>query len=469
MKDISNNVKKVVMLFLICFILLITYLFYFELVESPSIKQSTYNRRLWAKRESVIRGSILDRNNNILAKTEVNSEGSSKRIYPYKDIFVHALGYVEPNYGITGLEKSFDSYLIGEEPFDVSTLLDNSNLGKGYDIKTTLDYNVQKMAYDMLGDNKGAVVVINPQTGEIISLVSKPSYDPMELNANWEVISKDDKNAPMINRATTGVYPPGSTFKIITAASALSNIKDIQSKEFKDEGVLKFNDNEQISNYDNKKYGNIKLNEAFALSSNVVFAGLGIDLGNGNLKDTAEKFLFNNEIKVEGVSVRQSTFPSLDSFKKGEIAQSAIGQGTVLATPFQMALIAATIANDGIMKESFLVSEVLDGNGSSIKSFNQQNSTRIIPAEDASVIKGYMREVVENGTGSNAAIDDIQVCGKTGTAEYSSDKDKTHAWFVGFAPMENPKVAIAVIVEDGGTGGSLSAKIAREVIKEALK
>jgi cell division protein FtsI/penicillin-binding protein 2 len=469
MEYISNNVKKVIMIFLVCFILLITYLFYFELVEAPSIEQSDYNRRLWAKRESIIRGSILDRNDNILAKTEVNSDGNNKRIYPYEDIFVHVLGYVEPSYGITGLEKSFDSYLIGEQTFDVSTLINDSIVDKGYNIRTTLDYNVQKVAYDMLGNNKGAVVVLNPETGEIISLVSKPSYNPMELNNNWETISQDNENAPMINRATTGVYPPGSVFKIITAASSLKNIDGVESKEFNDEGVLKFNDTEQISNYEDKAYGNINLSQAFALSSNVVFAGLGIDLGNSNLKSTAERFLFNNEIKVEGLSIRQSVFPSLDSFKKGEIAQSAIGQGTVLVTPFEMALVAATIANDGVMKMPFIVSEVIDGNGENIKTFSKGSSRKIIPTEDANTIKEYMRQVVKNGTGTNASIDGIEVCGKTGTAEYSTDNDKTHAWFVGFAPMENPKVVIAVIVEGGGTGGNLSAKIASEVMKEAIK
>lgn len=416
----------------------------------------------------MVRGSILDKNNNVLAETKLDSEGNSIRNYPYKELFAHVIGYVQPNYGLTGLEKSLDEYLIGEKPLNIISLLRGLGDKKGYGVRTTLDYNVQQKAYDTLGNNKGAVVVLNPQTGEIISVVSKPSYNPMELSQKWSEISIDEDN-PLFNLAFSGLYPPGSTFKIITAVSALKNLDGVQNRVFEDKGVLVFNDIESISNYNDKAYGNIDLSEAFTFSSNVIFADLGIELGNSKLKSTAENFCFNKEIPTDVLSIKKSEFPSLKNNLVGEIAQSGIGQGEVLATPFQMAVVASTIANNGLMRKPYIISEIIDDNGGTIKKFTGSSLGKTLPVDDAEKVKEYMQKVVEKGTGKNAQISNITVCGKTGTSEYTNDPDKTHAWFVGFAPMENPQVAIAVIVEDGGTGGDIAAKIAREVIKAAVK
>ncbi|GAA0177613.1 penicillin-binding protein 2 [Clostridium sediminicola] len=468
MKDISNNVKRVVVFFLVCFICLITYIIYFDIFKATEIKQSVYNRRLWAKRNEVVRGSIFDKNNNVLAETKVDSEGNFIRNYPYEELFAHVIGYVQPKCGLTGLEKSLDKYLIGEEPSNIKSLFSGLDDKKGYNVMTTLDYNVQQKAYDALGNNKGAIVVLNPQTGEIISIVSKPSYNPMLLSQKWSEIS-NDKDNPLFNLALSGLYPPGSTFKIITAISALENINDVQSRVFEDKGVLVFNDKESISNYNDKAHGNINLSEAFAISSNVIFADLGIELGNSKLKSTAEHLYFNKEIPTDVLSIKKSEFPSLKNNMVGEIAQSAIGQGKVLVTPFQMALVASTVANNGLMKNPYIISEIIDDNGETIKKFSSSTLEQVVSLEDAEIVKEYMRQVVDKGTGKNAQVSNITVCGKTGTSEYMNNSDKTHAWFVGFAPMENPQVAIAVIVENGGTGGGTAAKIAKDIISIAVK
>lgn len=468
MKDISNNVKTVIGFFLICFIFLITYMIYFGTIKASNIEQSPYNRRLWAKREEVIRGSILDKNNNILAETKLDKNENYIRVYPYHDLFAHIVGYIRPKIGLTGLEKSLDKYLIGEEPFSIIDALKGLGDEKGYSVITTLDCSLQQKANDLLENNKGSVVVLNPQTGEILAIVSNPTYDPMELTEKWSEISTDE-NKPLFNRALSGLYPPGSTFKIITTASALENIEGVENQTFDDTGIIKFNESESISNYKDKIYGSIDLREAFTLSSNVVFGNLGLELGNNKLKSIAENFYFNKEIPLDFLEVKNSIFPSLSNNEMGEIAQSAIGQSQVLATPFEMAIIASTIANDGILKKPYILSQVIDENGKTLKKISNTNLGKIISSTNAGLIKEYMNQVVEVGTGKNAGIENITVCGKTGTAEYTSDSDRTHSWFVGFAPMENPEVAIAVIVEDGGTGGGTAATIAREVIKIAIK
>ena len=314
------------------------------------------------------------------------------------------------------------------------------------------------------------MVAINPKTGEILAMVSKPSYDPNKLKEEWKDIS-EDSNSPLLNRAVSGLYPPGSTFKTITAISALENIEGIQAKQFKDEGKLVYNETESLSNYKGEKLGEIDLKEAFVHSSNVVFGGLGIDLGNKNLKNTAEKFYFNRDIPTDGIVIDNSMFPELKKSEVGDMAQSAIGQSSVLSTPMEMALVASTIANDGIMMKPMLVKEILSTNGRVVKTINPEQIGEIISKENSSIIKDYMRDVVKRGTGESAAVSGIEVCGKTGTADHDDKPDveeKPHSWFIGFAPYNDPQIAFAVIVEEGGTGGGKAASIAKELVKTAL-
>lgn len=470
-RDISNNIKKVFVVFLLCFIIIISYITYFEFYEAPTVVKSPYNKRLWAIRNEVLRGTIYDRNMVALTKSEKINDETQKRTYTGGEIFAHALGYVDVKYGITGLERKYDTELMGAENTDILTLIKNKGKEEekvGHSLKTTLDFNVQKLAYDLLGNNRGAVVALNPRTGEIIAMVSKPSYNPNNLEAIWDSIQKDEANHPLINRATAGLYPPGSTFKTITAVSALENIKDITSRRFEDKGKLVFNSKESLSNYNGEVLGNIGFKEAFYESSNVFFGNLGLELGNDRLRATAEKFFFNKNTPADGIVLENSKFPTYKSYEKGNIAQSAIGQGGVLVTPMEMAMVASTVANDGIMMEPFLVSQVLDSKGNSVKNISAQSIGTIISKDNDKIMKDLMRAVVTNGTGTAAAVPGINVCGKTGTAEHIENKNP-HSWFIGFAPYENPQVAVAVIVEDGGVGGGAAAKIAGQVMKATLK
>ncbi|MCY6371268.1 peptidoglycan D,D-transpeptidase FtsI family protein [Clostridium ganghwense] len=469
--DISKNIKNVLVVFLVCFIGLISYITYFQVFKADEISASPYNRRLQAKRNLILRGTIYDRNMNPLTKSKKVSSLNQERTYVYGDIFANVLGYVSPRYGITGLERKYDSVLIGADTIELSKFFQSitEKTDKvGYSLRTTLDSNIQKKAYELLGNNKGAVVALNPRTGEVLAMVSKPSYNPNKLEADWKSISKNKDN-PLYNRAIYGLYPPGSTFKIVTAVSALENIKDIKQRTFKDEGKLVFNSNESLKNYNGEVLGNIDFSESFVESSNVVFGGLGIELGNDKLRETAEKFYFNKALPINDFATKQGRFPSLKRNEKGNIAQSAIGQGEVLVSPMQMALVTATIANDGVMMKPFLVKDVLNSEGKRVKKTKTESLGQITSKENAAIMKKFMKKVVEDGTGRNASIDGISVCGKTGTADNESGNKKPHSWFVGFAPYENPQISVVVIVENGGVGGRKAADITREVISAALK
>lgn len=474
MNDISNSIKKVLIIFLICFIGLISYITYFEIIVGPKIVNSTYNKRLWVKRNEVLRGTIYDRNGKPLTKSERINQETQKREYTGGELFAHVLGYVDIKYGITGLERKYDEELMSTDIKDnIKKLLLSKGKTEekiGNSLKTTLDFETQKKAYDLLGDNRGAVVALNPRTGEILAMVSKPSFNPNNLQEIWASINKD-KNLPLINRASAGLYPPGSTFKTVTAISALENIPGIKNRSFEDNGSLYISKDYSLHNFSGEVLGNLSFRNAYTHSSNVVFGTLGLELGNDKLKQTAEKFYFNKEIPADGIPVEASKFPTLKKYEKGSIAQSAIGQSSDLASPLQMAVVTSTIANGGIMMKPYLVKDVVTSKGQLVKDIQPESLGQIISADTANTMKEFMKSVVEEGTGVNAAIEGIEVGGKTGTADHQvGGKDAPpHSWFIGFAPYNDPQVAVAVIVEDGGQGGKAAARIASEVMRTSLR
>lgn len=473
MDDFRNNVKQVMAVFLFLFVALISYIAYFQVFEAPTLAEDSGNRRIAAKKNEVLRGTIYDRNGTALATSEKTGALTQTRTYLGGDLYVHALGYVSDKYGNTQLEKAYDEELTTYKS-DLKSFFasDDSEAKIGNGVITTLDPSIQKAAYDALGNKKGAVVALDPTTGEVLAMVSKPSYNPNDLDASMAAAnagSGDD--SPLINRAVAGVYPPGSTFKAITATSALENISGIKSKTWNDVGIIEFNDSHSLSNYDNEVNGTINLKNAFVKSSNFVFGNLAMDLGNSKLKATAEKFGFNNQIPATGFTISTSTFPTLGSSEEGMIAQSGIGQSTILATPMQMALVASTIANDGVMMKPTLVKEIVDSTQKTVKTIAAEEYSRVMSKADAATLTDFMSALVDSKT-NWSTFSGINAAGKTGTADHTDSNGnlKTpHSWFIGFAPADNPKIAVAVIVEEGGTGASAAAPIAGTVMQAALK
>ncbi len=474
MNDFVINIKKVMLVFLILFVALISYITYLYMFSSEKAVSSTFNQRLWAERNKVLRGTIYDKDMTPLTKSTKISEVSQKEQYLQGEVFAHAIGYMNPVYGLTGLEKKYDTELMGSYDTVVSNIFDftkkeEEKVGNG--LRTTLDSKLQKVAYTALKGKRGAVVALNPKTGEILAMVSMPTYDPNNLEKNWKAMLAN-KDVPLLNRAVSGLYPPGSIFKTITAISALENIPGVYDKQFVDNGTLVFNESSSLKNYDGEAFGLIDFKTAYFHSSNVFFGSLGIDIGNKALKETAEKFYFNKDTPASGLTIENSQFPTYKSNEKGNVAQSAIGQAEVLASPMEMALVASTVANDGIMMQPMLVKEILSSKGKSLKKIEPKALGEIISKETARTMKDLMKGVVAEGTGGNAAVSGITVCGKTGTADHKGDASKQvapHSWFISFAPYENPQIAIAVIVEEGGVGGGVAAKITRDMISAYLK
>ena len=473
MNDFVGNIKKVLLVFLILFIALITYITYVYMFNSQKAVASTSNRRLWAERNKVLRGTIYDKDMVALTKSTKTSETSQKQNYLQGAVFAHAIGYMDPVYGLSGLEKKYDAQLMGNNDTPLSKFVffnkeTEQKVGNG--LRTTLDSKLQKKAYELLGDHRGSIVAMNPKTGEILAMVSKPSYDPNNLEENWKSIVAN-KEMPLLNRAVSGLYPPGSTFKTVTAASALENIANVYNSSLNDNGSLIVNGTKLLEDYNGESFGNIDFKSAYMHSSNVFFGSLGLDLGNKALKDTAEKFYFNKNIPTIGLTIENSVFPSYKNNEKGNIAQSAIGQAGDLVTPMQMALVVSTVANGGTMMEPMLVKEILSSKGKSIEKLQPKQLGQVMTKNNSDIMKGLMKEVVSQGTGTSAALSDVVVSGKTGTADHDdpSKQEAPHAWFTGFAPYDDPQIAIAVIVEEGGQGGVKAAEITRELVRTYLK
>lgn len=487
MNDFRNSVKQVMVVFLFLFVALITYIAYFQAFKASDIATDNGNRRIWAERNKVVRGTIYDRNGTALTSGERTGTLTQSREYLYGDLFAHSVGYISQTYGLSGLESTYDEELttyssVGTNfrsvinDFSIDSLKEAFSKRNeeeeeiGNSIKTTLDLDIQRAAYDALGDNKGAVVVINPKTGEILAMVSKPTFDPNNLSASMEVANSGGGDGLFINRVTNGVYPPGSTFKTITTASALENIPGVENEIFEDNGTLVFNSTYSLSNANGAAHGSIDLKQAFAYSSNVVFGTLAGELGNEKLKSTAESFGFNKKIPAIGFNMSESKFPTLESYEIGMIAQSGIGQSEIVATPMQMALVASTIANDGVMMTPKLVNQIIDMKGNVVKDIDSEEYGTAIDSSIAETIKEYMVNLVDSN-GGMYYLQQYNVAGKTGTADHTDENGNEatpHSWFIGFAPADDPQIAIAVIVENGGWGAQVAAPVAGEVISAAL-
>ncbi len=469
MDNLTTNIKRVMIVFLIVFIILMGYLSYFTLFKGPKIVVRPDNRRMWDVRNEVVRGTIYDRDGKALSLSKKAGSKGYKREYKGGAVTAHILGYYDEQYGITGLENLYDRYLSSNISTSFLAWVGNGFKKvdrKGDDVYTSIDYDLQKTAYNALGDTRGSVVVLKVDTGEILAMISKPSYNPNNLNDIWESLNENE-HRPLLNRAVSGLYAPGSAFKVVTGISALENIEGISEETFNDTGKMDLGGGYTLSNDKGKALGKINFGQAVIKSSNLYFGDLSIRLEDGLLK-TAEKFRFNKNIPAEGIIIDNSRFPKYKSSEKGNMAQSGFGQAEVLATPIQMALVAQTIANDGIMMRPTLINKVVDYSGNVVKSLNASSIGEITTTQYAAEMRNYMRDVVSKGTGTRAQVRAIQVCGKTGTAQHIESKIP-HSWFIGFAPYKKPEIAIAVIVEEGGYGGVTAARISSAVMSEYFR
>ncbi|WIV10444.1 penicillin-binding transpeptidase domain-containing protein [Proteiniborus sp. MB09-C3] len=446
------------------FICLVLYISYFQIFTADKIVTSNYNKRQWINEENILRGEITDRRGTILVNS-VKTDKGQIRDYKYGKTYSHIIGYSSREYGKSGIEAVYnkelldlnDSNPIGELK---NILSDGETVGNN--VVLTVDHEIQSYAYKLLGNRKGSIVLMNPKTGEIYAMISNPSFNPSTLKENWEdIVANED--SPLLNRATMGMYAPGSIFKLITATAAIENRET--DEVFNCEGSIKI-DGYVLKDYKGEAHGQVDLNEALAKSCNVAFSQIGLEIGDSKLRNAAEKYMFNSSIPFD-LRTAKSTFPGkIDS--KPELGASAIGQGKVLVTPLNMAMVASAIGNKGEMVKPILMKEIINSNSRVLKKNRTELLSRVTSPEIAERLKSMMIDVVEKGTGKNARISNIRVAGKTGTAENETGKE--HAWFIGFAPADDAQVAVAVIVENSGkTGGTEAAPIARDLMRKAMQ
>ncbi len=461
----NNEIKRIMIVFsVICLslVVLIGYLTYFEIFRANKIKINSYNKRLWINEEGIERGSILDRSGKVLVESKLNEDKTITRDYKYPSLYSHVIGYSNRVYGKTGLEQTYNKYLLNTSNSmtlnDFKDIINNNN--RGNDLKLTIDHGLQDKTRQEMSGRKGSVIISNPKTGEIYSMVSLPDFNVMEIDNIWRDISTST-NSPLLNRSTQGVYTPGSVFKIVTTAALLENNLD---ESYKCLGDIKI-DGYTFKDYSGKGHGNLDLRGGFTKSCNTYFINQGTKLKEKDLIKTMEDFYINKDIKMD-IPTSKSTFPR-DSIGKTEFAASTIGQGKLGLTPLNMLLITSTVANDGNYKEFVLVDEFIYNSGKIVEN-SKSNSEKIIDKEVAKEIQSMMLDVVEVGTGKNARSNKVKIAGKTGTAENASGK--SHSWFTGFAPYEDPKFAIVVVFEeDGRTGGSSAAPVAKSLLEYAVK
>ncbi len=439
------------------FLLICGYLTFFVLSPPPEVESSPYDTRQWAAEQQQERGRFLDHKGVVLAD---NAEDGTRR-YPYGSLYTHLIGYSSRTYGRTQLELSCNAQLLNMQTGSISDVLGMlSTERRGADITLTVDHDLQQYAAARLGNQRGAVVALNPATGEVLAMYSNPTFNPnlASLNENFSALAEDVENAPFLSRALNGRYAPGSTFKVITAAAALE--EGLGEFTFSDTEETVIFDGLEIRNFGGNTYGELDLATAFEKSSNTAFATLGQELGYAKLLKTAEAFGFNQTARFD-LPVADPSAPGAVK-NKGELAQTAIGQGNLLTTPLAMAQVAATVANNGRRMQPYLVAETVYPNGITIRNAPKSEG-RAVSEETAQILQEWMKNVVARGTGT-AARSSIGIAGKTGTAQ-NERENRDHAWFIGFAPADEPNIAVCVLLEYAGrTGGEAAAPIARDIM-----
>ena len=467
--DSNRQIGAITYVFLALFLVMLAYLGYFTQAKSKTIINNTYNKRQALLESRLIRGDILSRNRDVLATTRSDNDGGFYRSYPYRNTFAHIVGY--STHGVLGVE-SMENYTLLTCDGNIATRIRNDLEGKknrGDNVITTLDTAMQEAAYDAMDDRRGAVVAMNVRTGEILCVVSKPDFDPNEVMGRWDVLNADTENSPLLNRAFLGSYPPGSTFKIVTALEYLKeNNGNVSDYGFECKGSFEFKGS-VISCYNEVSHGWVNFDDSFAKSCNSSFANISSTLDKKKFKDTLEELLFNKELPLPFKYSMASSDIGKDS-TTDELLQTGIGQGRTLISPVHMLMITSAIANDGILMKPFVISSIENSDGGTIRKTRVREYGRLIDAGYSESLQKMMREVVVNGTATRIReTEGYRISGKTGSAEYPSNKSLSHAWFTGFAGEDDPEIAVTVIVEGGGSGGAVAAPIAKRVFDAYFK
>lgn len=457
----NNNIMKTTYVFIGLFMLLIVYLLGYVIIKSDEDINNPYNKRQNLLAEKVVRGTIYSKDMVALALTETDKDGNEKRVYPFNDLFCHVVGSYDM--GRYCLESSYNFELLTTEKSIIDEVIAELNNEKlqGNSIVTTLDIDLQSACFNALGDYNGSIILMDVENGDILSMVSKPGYNPNDIKKIWEDI-KSDSSGILVNRSTQGLYPPGSVFKIFTLGEYIESHKSsYKDFSYKCEGTISFADFSM--NCSNKRaHGLLDLKGAFANSCNCSFVNMGTMIDADKLNEYCQKRLFNAELPID-IPYKSSSITLSNSDSEFMKSQTAIGQGETLVTPIHMCMVMSSIANDGILMKPRLVTSIIGENGKTVKDFGTDEYKELYTKEETDVLKEYLREVVKSGTATRLKRDNMDIYGKTGTAQISAN-GKADSWFAGAVSTENKTYAIAVVLENIDENTSPAVVVTKEII-----
>jgi peptidoglycan glycosyltransferase len=482
---LNRQIVKLFGFIVILFGVLIGFTAYWSVFDAKALKEKTVNKRPLLEQQQIERGRILASDGTVLAKSVPKGHGAGLRYvrrYPEGALYGHPIGYSFLQYGDSEFERFHNDQLVGEES-EFSSILDEllGHRQQGNDIVTSIDPAAQRVALeDLEEEGFGAVVAIEPSTGAVKVMASNKPYDPNRVPYEFPKLINNLIETPLLNRATQGLYPPGSTFKVVTAAAGLESGAITPETTIDAPGTL-IDEGHVLANDFERPWGEISLDTALTNSVNTWFGQLGQKVGQDDLFETMEKFGFNStppidlpdeEVYNSGVYEGRHTLTRNDPV---DLARVAIGQERLLATPLQIAMVAAAVANGGKLMKPQIWKRVVDPDGRVVESLDPTEYSQPVSAETAEELTTAMEGVVREGTGTNAAIPGVSVAGKTGTAETPGNEacgggdDENQAWFMGFVPADDPQIAIAASVEcTEQFGGDVAAPIFRDVAETIL-
>lgn len=460
-KSPNRRILNVTIAFSVLFFIMMAFFVHFEYTDADEVINNTYNKRQNILAESVVRGEIHADNGEILASTITNSDGSESRTYPYGSLFSHVAGYTSN--GKSGIELFYNFKMLTSNS-GLFELVYNDLTGKkdiGDNIVTTLNVSVQKAASNGIGGNDGAVIALEPDTGKIIAMVSKPDFNPNSIESDWDNIVNSEGNTCLLNRATNGLYPPGSTFKVFTLLEYMhEHPENYGNYSFACSGSLTKGES-SIKCYNGNVHGAESLMDSFAFSCNSSFANIGLSLNLNNFNSLCTGLLFNSKLPYD-MSYSKSSFVLKSGASEFDTMQTSIGQGKTQVSPLHLALMASAIANNGTLMKPYLVDHIENHDGKNVKQYKPEKYKDLLSNIDAKELSEYMRAVVSYGTGTKLKSDNYEAFGKTGTAQFDSS-DNSHSLFMGYADNGTKKLAVCVVMEDMPAGPTWAVPAARNV------
>jgi peptidoglycan glycosyltransferase len=471
-------IARLFVVFVVLFGVLVGFTSRWTVFDANALRDNPKNHRELIEEQQIRRGLIRAGDDTVLARSLKQADKSYVRTYPQGRLFSHAVGYSYVRQGRAGLERYYDDDLSGRTN-ELNSLIDrlSGTEQAGDNLVTSLNPAAQRIALQQLGGRKGAVVALDPRSGAIKVMASVPGYDPNSVKNQraFNALNHDD-NAPLLNRTTQAGYPPGSTFKVVTAIAA------IDSGRYTPDSRISGRNGKTISgvplnNDGGESFGDITLTEALTKSVNTVFGEVGEKLGKATMKKYMDRMGFGAPVEVDlprderaasGERVHGNVVPATNGAV--DVGRMAIGQDKLTVTPLQMAMVAAAVANGGKLMKPRRGDRIVDRDGRTVRHLVPEEMSQVMSPQTASQVGAMMSQVVKEGTGTAAALEGIDVAGKTGTAEVDRSCGPNQLWFIAFAPAQDPRIAIAATVECGtGFGGTVAAPIAKAVMQELLK